>query len=74
MTSIQANNPQVSKKSLQFYVDEVDASLRFTNVGWAPPNANSVGFHHMGTKPLRTITRTAYLTWPTTYGLAFEGT
>ncbi|KAF2277033.1 uncharacterized protein EI97DRAFT_441796 [Westerdykella ornata] len=58
----------VSRNPLQFYVARDDASLRYSRIGWTPPNAITVGFHHQGNNPLKTVTSTAFLTWPSTWG------
>ncbi|KAF2732673.1 hypothetical protein EJ04DRAFT_565782 [Polyplosphaeria fusca] len=64
----------VSKHPLQLYVDSVTGALKYTKVGWLPPNAIAVGFYHTGDNPLGLIDESpSYLTWPITYGYSQRG-
>jgi hypothetical protein len=53
------------------YIDSSTGELRYTKVGWLPPNAISIGFFHTGNNPLQKIhPASAYLTWPSTPGIS----
>ncbi|KAH7112534.1 hypothetical protein B0J11DRAFT_186367 [Dendryphion nanum] len=62
----------VSKQPLQLYIDSIGGGLRYTKVGWLPPNAISISFYHTGTNPLDRIKggySPSLLTWPSTQGI-----
>ncbi|KAH7394534.1 hypothetical protein BKA66DRAFT_411069 [Pyrenochaeta sp. MPI-SDFR-AT-0127] len=60
----------VSKKPLQLYIDTVTGSLRYTKVGWLPPDSVALSFYKTGTNPLQQVGPSpAHLSWPSTQGL-----
>ncbi|KAF1851440.1 uncharacterized protein K460DRAFT_373451 [Cucurbitaria berberidis CBS 394.84] len=64
----------VSKKPLQLYIDSVTGALKYSPVGWLPPNAVSISFYHTGNNPLQRVGPSpAYLSWPTAQGLFAGG-
>ncbi|KAF2246441.1 hypothetical protein BU26DRAFT_532287 [Trematosphaeria pertusa] len=61
----------VSKEPLQLYVDSSTGALKYTKVGWMPPNSLSVGFYRTGNNPLGIVGRSpSYFTWPITPGIS----
>ena len=64
----------MSRDPLQLYIDAVTGALKYTRVGWLPPSAISTSFYHTGNNPLGLVDPSpAYLTWPSTYNIAFYG-
>ncbi|KAF2868552.1 hypothetical protein BDV95DRAFT_596899 [Massariosphaeria phaeospora] len=64
----------VSKDPLQLYVDTMSGALKYTRVGWLPPNAVSTSFYHSGSNPLGMVDPSpSYLSWPSTYGITNYG-
>ncbi|CAO2657853.1 Nn.00g071130.m01.CDS01 [Neocucurbitaria sp. VM-36] len=60
----------VSKNPLQLYVDSVTGAMRYSPVGWLPPNAIALSFYHTGTNPLGMVDPSpAYFSWPLPSGL-----
>ncbi|KAF1357780.1 hypothetical protein EJ07DRAFT_76183, partial [Lizonia empirigonia] len=64
----------VSKDPLQVYIDGVTGALKYTKIGWLPPNAISISFYHTGNNPLGLVDPSpSYLSWPSTQGSTFFG-
>ncbi|KAF3048979.1 hypothetical protein E8E11_009093 [Didymella keratinophila] len=64
----------VSKDPLQVYIDGVTGALKYTKIGWLPPNAISISFYHTGNNPLGLVDPSpSYLSWPSTQGGTFFG-
>jgi hypothetical protein len=52
-------------------VDSSTGALKYTKVGWLPPNAIATSFFHTGNNPLGTVDPSpSYLTWPSTPGVS----
>lgn len=65
---------QVSKDPLQVYIDGVTGALKYTKIGWLPPNAIAISFYHTGNNPLGLVDPSpSYLSWPSTVGGSFFG-
>lgn len=65
---------QVSKDPLQVYIDGVTGALKYTKIGWLPPNAIAISFYHTGNNPLGLVDPSpSYLSWPSTVGNTFYG-
>ncbi|KAJ4338769.1 hypothetical protein N0V87_003684 [Didymella glomerata] len=64
----------VSKDPLQVYIDGVTGALKYTKIGWLPPNAIAISFYHTGNNPLGLVDPSpSYLSWPSTQGGSFFG-
>jgi hypothetical protein len=65
---------QVSKDPLQVYIDGITGALKYTKIGWLPPNAIAISFYHTGNNPLGLVDPSpSYLSWPSTQGGSFFG-
>ncbi|KAJ4375667.1 hypothetical protein N0V86_007200 [Didymella sp. IMI 355093] len=64
----------VSKDPLQVYIDGITGALKYTKIGWLPPNAIAISFYHTGNNPLGLVDPSpSYLSWPSTQGGSFFG-
>ncbi|KZM20250.1 uncharacterized protein EKO05_0003646 [Ascochyta rabiei] len=64
----------VSKDPLQVYIDGITGALKYTKIGWLPPNAIAISFYHTGNNPLGLVDPSpSYLSWPSTQGSSFFG-
>ena len=65
---------QVSKDPLQVYIDGITGALKYTKIGWLPPNAIAISFYHTGNNPLGIVGPSpSQLSWPSTVGASFFG-
>ncbi|KAH6643167.1 hypothetical protein C7974DRAFT_421330 [Boeremia exigua] len=64
----------VSKDPLQVYIDGITGALKYTKIGWLPPNAIAISFYHTGNNPLGIVGPSpSQLSWPSTVGASFFG-
>lgn len=56
------------------YIDGITGALKYTKIGWLPPNAIAISFYHTGNNPLGLVDPSpSYLSWPSTIGGSFFG-